>query len=73
MKSKHFVLPNIELMASTARSFSDSGSAVTGTEVWEEGGAGGREEDKGEELTLTEERRVTHRDISSRSETKNIH
>ena len=59
-------------MATTARSLSDSGLVVTGTEVWVEEGA---EEEHGEEeeeevVTLIEDRRVTHRDISSMSETQ---
>ena len=66
-------------MATTARSLPDSGLVVTGTEVWLEEGAeedfeeeGAEEEHKEEEevVTLTEDRRVTHRDISSMSETK---
>ena len=74
-------LPKILLMATTARSLPDSGLVVTGTEVWLEEGAeedfeeeGAEEEHKEEEeevvVTLTEDRRVTHRDISSMSETK---
>ena len=58
-------------MATTARSLSDSGLVVTGTEVWEEEGAEEEleeEEEEEEVVTLTEDRRVTHRDISSMSE-----
>ena len=66
-------------MATTARSLPDSGLVVTGTEVWveegaevfeEEEGAEEEHEEEGEVVTLTEDRRVTHRDISSMSETK---
>ena len=70
--SKHiciyFYLPNMEFIATTARSLSDSGWEVTGTEVWEQGGSE-EEEDTEEVVTLTEDRRVTQRDISSISET----
>ena len=61
-------------MATTARSLSDSGLVVTGTEVRvEEGTEEEHEEEEEEEeevVTLIEDRRVTHRDISSMSETQ---
>ena len=70
-------IPSIELMATTARSaellFDWVGSEMTGTE--DEELVGAREaveeaEEEAEAATLTEESLVTHRDISSMSETE---